>query len=231
LVLDRALVLATSGRTNRLGRMLAPMGVRYVVVPSTQGNDGGARAAAPVALRQAMAQQTDLARLRSSRGVVLYENLAYAPIRASVPPPPLPVDSRRPNRAALSTDLTRAVPLGSGATAAGTAFWGEAYDSHWKATGGDATLRHQQSFGWANGFVVDRRGDVSIDFGAQWVRWAMLAGALVIWLAVIWRWRRTRVRRDPATGIATPRRPRRERTARADPLAELDDEAFWWERV
>ena len=41
------------------------------------------------------------------------------------------------------------------------------------------TLRHQESFGWANGFVVDRRAEVSIAFEAQWVRWAMLGGALV----------------------------------------------------
>jgi hypothetical protein len=178
-----------------------------------------------------MAQQLDLARLRSSAGLALYENLAYAPIRAAVPPPALPVDSRRPNRAALATDLTRAVPLpAQGTTPPGTAFWGEAHDPEWKATGGGDALRHQESFGWANGFVVDRRADVSITFGAQWVRWAMLGGALVIWLLVIWRWRRTRVRRDPSTRTAVPR-ARRERTTRPDPLAEFDDEAFWWERV
>ena len=48
LVVDRALGLATAGLTNRLGRMLAPMGVRYVVVPSTQGRDGGAATEVPV---------------------------------------------------------------------------------------------------------------------------------------------------------------------------------------
>lgn len=229
-VVDRALVLATSGRTNRFGRMLAPMGVRYVVVPSTQGRDGDARPAPPVAVRRAMSQQLDLARLRSSRGITLYENLAFAPIRAVVPPPRLPVDSPRPNRAALATDLTRAVPLADGGVAAaGTAFWGEAYDAEWKATGGGAALRHQQSFGWANGFVVDQRGRVSIAFDSQWLRWVMLGGALVIWLLTIWRWRRTRVRRDPASRTAP--RERRDRTTRPDPLAELDDEAFWWERV
>jgi GT2 family glycosyltransferase len=230
LVVDRALLLATTGRTNRLGRMLAPMGVRYIVVPSTQGRDGGANPAVPVALRRAMAQQLDLARLRSSRGLVLYENLAYAPIRAAVPPPLLPVDSPRPNRAALATDLTRAVPLTASPARAGTAFWGEAYDSEWKATGNGDALRHQESFGWANGFVVDRRAEVSIAYEAQWVRWAMLGAALVIWLLVIWRWRRTRVRRDPSTRTAAPR-ARRERATRPDPLAEFDDEAFWWERV
>ncbi len=231
-VVDRALVLAETGRTDRLGRMLAPMGVRYVVVPSTQGRGGGDAAEAPLALRRAMAQQLDLARLRSSRGLVLYENLAYAPIRAAVPPPALPVDSRRPNRAALATDLTRAVPLPTGPTATGTAFWGEAYDSDWKATAGGTALRHQESFGWANGFVVQRRATVSITYGGQAVRWAMLGGALVIWLLVLWRWRRTRVRRDPSTrAVAARRRRERERESRPDPLAEIDDESFWWERV
>jgi GT2 family glycosyltransferase len=228
-VVDRALVLATTGRTNRLGQMLAPMGVRYVAVPSTQGRGGGASATAPVALRRAMAQQLDLAQLRSSPGLVLYENLAFAPIRAAVPPPALPVDSRQPNRVAITTDLSRATPLPSGPMAPGTAFWGEAHDSHWKATGNGTTLRHQQTFGWANGYVVDRRATVSISFTEQWVRWAMLGGALVLWILVIWRWRRTRVRRD--TSGRTVRRPRRERDERPDPLAELDDEAFWWERV
>ena len=78
--------------------------------------------------------------------------------------------------------------------------------------------------------MVERRATVSIAYEAQWVRWAMLAGALVIWLFVLWRWRRTRVRRDPSTRRPTSR-PRRDRTAKPDPLAELDDEAFWWERV
>ena len=84
-VVDRALGLATAGLTNRLGRMFAPMGVRYVVVPSNQGRDGGAPAAVPVGVRRAMSEQLDLAQLRSSAGLVLYENLAYTPLAASVP--------------------------------------------------------------------------------------------------------------------------------------------------
>jgi GT2 family glycosyltransferase len=227
-ILDRALGLAMTGRTNRLGRMLAPMGVRLIAVPSTQGRGGGAAASVPVALRQAMGQQLDLARLRSSRGLVLYENLAYAPLRASVPPPRLPVDSPSPNRAAQSTDLTRARPLTSTA-AAGTVLWGEAYDGEWKASGNGDALRHERAFGWTNGYAVKRRATVSLRYDAQWVRWVMLLVALVIWVFVVWRWRRTRVRRD-RVGRAQVRTAR-ERRGRADPLAELDDESFWWERV
>ena len=67
-VVDRALDLATAGLTNRLGRMLAPMGVRYVVVPSTQGPGGGAATSVPRAVRTAMAQQLDFAQLQLERG-------------------------------------------------------------------------------------------------------------------------------------------------------------------
>ncbi len=207
-VVDRAITLATAGRTNRLGRMLAPMGVRYVVVPTSQGPGGGAVAPAPVAVRAAMSAQLDLARLRSSAGLVLYENLAYVPLR-SVVPGDVPVGSRRPNRAALTADLSGAVPLASAPVPAGTVLWGEAYDSEWGAARNGSSLRHEQAFGWGNGFALGRPGTVSIDYGAQWQRWAMLAGSLLIWLLVVWRWRRTRVRRDPrgARGLgATPAR-------------------------
>jgi hypothetical protein len=228
-VVDRALALAVTGRTNRLGRMLAPMGVRYVTVPSTQGRGGGgASAPRPVALRRAMAQQLDFAQLRSAPGLVLYENLAYAPIAAAVPPPRLPVDPVRPNLAALTTDLTRAQPLSDGDDA-GTVLWGEAYDEHWEATAGGDTLRHQRAFSWANGFRIVDGSDVSIAYTAQWVRWVVLVGALLLWVLVALRWRRTRTRREPRS--SAPRRERRERRERVDPLADLDDDALWWERV
>jgi hypothetical protein len=114
---------------------------------------------------------------------------------------------------------------------AGTVLWGEAFNSEWSATGGSASLRHERAFGWANGFALGRRGSVSIAYGAQWQRWALLAVSLLIWVIVAWRWRRTRVRRDPAARALTAQR-RRERKERHDPLTEvLDEDAFWWERV
>ena len=123
------------------------------------------------------------------------------------------------------------MPLTAAPVGAGTILWGEAYDSEWDATSDGRSLPHEQAFGWANGFVAKRRGTVSIAYAAQWHRWAMLAGALVIWLFVVWRWRRTRVRRDPAER-ARAARTRRERRERYDPLADvIDEDSFWWERV
>ena len=73
---------------------------------------------------------------------------------------------------------------------------------------------------------------MTIAYDAQWQRWALLAGALVIWLLVVWRWRRTRVRRDPSCGRPTCVPGANVGSVDRSPLDDvLDDDAFWWERV
>ena len=134
-VIDHAIELARDGLTNRIGRLLAPAGVRWVALPATQGPDGGVAPAPLPGWRRALDGQLDLARLRTASGLVLYENLAWIPIRASVgraDAGAVPVGPRDPVRAALGTDLSGATPLASGATAPpGVVLWGEAYDSEW----------------------------------------------------------------------------------------------------
>jgi GT2 family glycosyltransferase len=232
-LVDRALELTTSGLTNRLGRMLAPMGVRYVVVPSTQGTGGGAVAPAPLALRSALGAQLDLARLRSSAGIVIYENLAWIPLQSVVKAGgnAVPVGSPDPLRAALGVDV-EASPVGSGSVPPGTLLWGEAYDDHWTASGTQGDLRHVETFGWSNGYRVTAAGPVTLSFDAQWQRWALLAAAVVMWVLVGRRWWRTRVRRSRPSR-ADRARVRRERDEQhEDPFAPaVDDDTYWWERV
>ena len=73
---------------------------------------------------------------------------------------------------------------------------------------------------------------MTLEYTDQWQRWAFLGGALVIWLFVIWRWRRTRVRKPRRRDVEAARDRRERRSPRPDPLAEvLDEDAFWWERV
>ena len=149
-------------------------------IPSTQGTGRWRDAAdAPVATRRAMAQQLDLARLRSSRGLVLYENLAYAPIRAAVPPPSLPVDSRRPNRAALvdrshacgaAPDRARLAPAPRSGVRPTTR-------SGRRPAAATRSGTRSRSAGPTGSSSTGAR-TVSIAYEAQWVRWAMLGGAL-----------------------------------------------------
>ena len=223
-VVDRSLTLAEDGLTNRLGRLLAPAGVRYVVLPTSQGVDGGARAPASPALRVALANQLDLARLETDGDLVLYENLAWIPLAAVVAAPAsddVPTGAVAPVAAALGTDVAGdAKPL-SGDVAGGIVLWGEAYNAAWEATGRDGALRHVRTFGWANGYPVTRpEGSVSLAFTEQWARWAMLGVSLVVWIAVAMWWWRTRA---PRRTFDEAPRERRERAARPDPLAEMLD--------
>jgi hypothetical protein len=241
-VVDRAVTLARDGLTDRLGRLLAPAGVRWVALPTTQGRGGGAAPQVLPGWRRALDEQLDLARLRTRAGLVLYENLAWIPLRASVTGPAaatVPLGPQPAVPAALGTDLSAAEPLGQGGTASrGVVLWAEAFDSAWEATAarrnGDATLVHQRAFGWSNGYRVPASGAVTTRFTDQWQRWAFLAVALVIWVVVGWWWWRTRIRfaeRFPMVGPDGSPLPRRERRRR-DVLREADDdEVFWWERA
>jgi hypothetical protein len=211
-VLGHAIELAQRGLTGRLGRMLAPMGVRYVVLPTGQGKGGGAHAKAPAGLRRTLDDQLDLAQLRTVAGITLYSNLAYAPLLSVVPEgTEVPTGSRDPNVAALSTDLSSAVPVDQRAPRAGTLLWQEAHDTGWEADG-VRRAAPSDAFGWTNGYTVTRAGSVSVHYRQQWERWAMLAGMLVIWVVALMRWTRTRTRRDPAERAAARERRRRERS-------------------
>src|SRR5262249_21489481 len=87
-LVQEAVELVTDRRTTRLGKVLAPMGVRYVAIPTTLGPDADRderNTTVTASLRRALGDQLDLVRLRTARGLVLYENLSWIPARAVVP--------------------------------------------------------------------------------------------------------------------------------------------------
>jgi GT2 family glycosyltransferase len=86
-----ALELAVGHHTSRLGRVLAPMGVQYIAVPtalapssaSPTSSAGMAVPAGAVAdLRAALGEQLDLAQVAADDAVALYRNVAFAPLRS-----------------------------------------------------------------------------------------------------------------------------------------------------
>ena len=231
-VVDEAIDLSRVGRTNRLGRLLAPVGVRYVVLPRTQGPGGGAR-------RRCRGHGQDARRARRpARPGAAALRVGIRPLReprvvplASVVTGPaadeVPVGSNYPLRAALSADLAgRAHPVLDGAPVPpGTVLFGEAYDVDWKIEDGSARSRHTEAFGLVNGFELGRRSTVSFAFGGQYQRWLLLAASVVIWLAVIVRWRRTRERTRPV-GSPRSRRERAPPTTRSRRSSTRT--RYWW---
>jgi GT2 family glycosyltransferase len=233
-----AVELALDGRTNRLGRLVAPMGVRYVAAPSRNG-PGGPLGTPVGGLRARLADQLDLARLGVESGLVLYENTAWFPGRGVADEgAEVPTGDRAPIPAALRTDLAGEVtPLGDAPAGPGQVVDAQAYDDAWKATVDGRPLRHAVGFGWANTWALPDRGEVALSFTDQRPTTLMIAGQAVLWLVVAvigWTGRRRRLRVDTAPGrsraqrreAAELRRQARDEARDRRRRDELDDD-FW----
>lgn len=239
-VVKRAVSLALDGRTNRLGRLVAPMGVRYVAAPLRNG-PGGPRGVPIVGLQLRLADQLDLAQLQAEPGMVLYENTAWFTARGvAAASAEVPTGAVSPIASALDTDLSGEVtPLTDRPAPPGTVVFGQAFDADWEASAGP-TLRHARGFGWANAYALADRAEVSLKYTKQSATDLMVAGQAVLWLIVLivaWRGRRRRVRLaaepEPTEESRNDRRERAEmrRAARAEERdrmrrEELDDD-FW----
>jgi GT2 family glycosyltransferase len=78
--------LAFGRQTSRLGRLLAPMGVRYIVVVDQGAPEpfGGVVRPSPPSLREALAEQLDLVEVDVNPALTVYRNAAWAPTVSAV---------------------------------------------------------------------------------------------------------------------------------------------------
>ncbi len=85
--LGQAVQLAESGSTSQLGRLLAPAGIRYIVVvenlaPTLGGSAMAAAAPTPPLLLPALMGQDDLLPVPGAQGYAVFENTEALPVRA-----------------------------------------------------------------------------------------------------------------------------------------------------
>ena len=129
-------------RSNRVGALLGPMGVRYLAVP--QRPDPGLERtdpAPPRAARRRSADQLDLVRLEGPPGLELYENRAWIPGAAVLPRPGRCRGRRRPARTGRSGRRRRATRCATASRCRrARSLWSQSYDGAWSASsnGGDA---------------------------------------------------------------------------------------------
>lgn len=211
-LLAESIDLVTTSRTNRLGHLLAPMGVRYIAVPDRRGADDQVLADLP-SVRVALANQLDLTRLETRTGLVVYENQAWAPLGAVLVDDAagLPVDSKDPKQAASRTDLTGAAPVALPGTTevavpAGTVLWSEAFSSGWRASASGQSVAHVRTFGWANGYVLGVPGRISLRYARQGTRDVVVVLELAAWLLVLGGLFVTRSRPDDSGSGGSARR-------------------------
>ncbi len=200
--LGRALLVARGGDTARLGHLLAPLGVRYVVAVSQFAPDHGAVKPVDGVLADALGRQLDLSVSRVDDGAIVYANDAWIPRRAVVPTGTSVEATSGTGFGVVSASTAPAFAKGvvgpvhrSLAVGPGTLLWSEAADRGWHANAPGLDLVRSNAFAWTNAFALPAHASVGIHYEAGRTRGVLIWLEVVLWVAALAGWRRTRIRR------------------------------------
>ncbi len=180
--LVKSLNAALRGETNRLGRLLAPMGVRYVVVADRAAPlpDSTSLVPMPEDMVSALDQQLDLSSISVNPGLALYEIDGSWPLRSDATEQVGVLNSQSdladaPRKLAdlVTADLEAPVAvLGRGP---GTSFNGDVKadrliahaatgDPGWSLKVDGETQQRSDIWGWAQTFDTDRGGKATLGY-------------------------------------------------------------------
>jgi len=195
-LLGDAVNVARRGETTRLGHVLAPMAVRYIVVPvaiAPGSRRDRARPPDPDIL-PALAAQLDMKRVDTDPSLIVYENAAWLPGRALLDEAgteAIEGDARDTVRTELRgsrpvlNDAESATSFKGDIPESGYVFLSESASERWKLTAGGGTAERQRAFGWANVFGVDEAGSARLRYQTSPVRWLALLIEVLLWAAVV----------------------------------------------
>ena len=191
-----ALQLATTGETSRLGRMLGPMSVRYVIVPLRAGPQASGAAAypPPSALVNTLAGQLDMRQKDIDDALVVYENEAWIPERARLTDAAAAASDQAGFESLVRTDVsgaTAVLPDANGANSwsgdlpPGVTYLSAPANSRWHLDVGGTTVARRPAFGWANAFDVTTAGPATLSYDTPVTRYVFVAVQAVLWLGAI----------------------------------------------
>lgn len=205
--LNDALVLAADGGTSRLGAMLAPMGVRYIVVPLGKAPAPYTKdPQRPEQLLSMLEGQLDFSSVDVNVGVVVYRNTAWGPARALLPAgTEVPTDAS--DSPARTLPAVQGAPVAlpntdhfadfsGGLDAAAEVYLSAASSTRWRLVVDGEDVPRKDAMGWSNVFSVDHAGAARLYFDTPSSRPLLLAGQVLLWLAATFYILRVRVVTD-----------------------------------
>lgn len=201
--LERILASVLARRTEQAGRLLAPLGVRYVVL----------RPDADPRLAGAFARQIDFRFAQRFRGSQVIANEAWLSVATAVSskewiaasgsqpgPGPLASAPEDPGRTATLRRVRPGLLAGRTGTGATALLLAEEYNDRWRARLGDREVEPSRSFGWANAFdLTEGQGPVVLSWTGQGKhRLGLVLNALIIVvISTVWSRRSARERGQP----------------------------------
>ena len=183
------------GQTARAGRLLAPLSVRFIVVPII---DGGASTrskpiAAPRSLVDSLSRQLDLRRRYASPDLVIFENTSWVPLRSVLTESGAASSKLAGATSMIATNIGGASAFGesvrpesstSGQVQPSTVHLGVPYTSRWKLTANGQNIAARPAFGLTNAYDIPTESLVTLTFQSSVIHMALILVQFVVWCVV-----------------------------------------------
>jgi len=190
-----AMLAVVNRETVRSGRLLAPLAVRYIVVPIVDGAEStiSRPLPAPSDLLRALATQLDFRRVYQASDLVIYENVAWLPSLAVVDAQTAELSKQAGDDVLLSSPLGAASPIARSQGIGSDVFQVEPSTVHFavpfserlelEVNGEEVVSR--VAFGGTAAFDVESAGSARVVFDTPLTRYIFVLIQLALWLVVI----------------------------------------------
>lgn len=220
-----ALDQIAAGSTQRAGRLLAPMGIRYVIAPKFDDvvSTTTDPIPLPVGLVDALDKQLDIVSVVGLPTFEFFENTSWLSTASMLTGATADASRTAGNEALVRADLTEQVPLFSGAVATeraedqvvpGTVHLAVPFDTNWRLEVNGVELTPRRAFGTTTAFDVDTAGAAVLSYDTPGSRTVALGFQFLMWALAIFG----------ATRVSIPLARRRGPLVSGGTLITLDEE-------
>ena len=226
---EEALGLIATGSTLRAGRLLAPLGIRYVVIPYADGANSTSADPLPVpeGLVAAFENQLDLGAIYGPPSLEIFVNQAFIPVGAQ-----LTGESAEASRLAGEANLAQVdldaqpsmlgvdtgPPTAANEVISGVVHVGIPYDERIKLSVDGTDVPGRPGFGVTTAFDIETAGTGRIDYDRDENRGWWIATQLTLWFALL----------VVAAGARAPFVRRRLSSSHDETLIDLDEQGAPW---
>jgi hypothetical protein len=221
-----ALDQIADGSTQRAGRLLAPLGIRYIVVPEFDGVNSTTTdpMELPIGLVGALDEQLDIASTVSIPTFGFFENTSWLPTYSLLTGPTAEASRTAGDAALVRSDLSQVTPIFSGADAQsastaqvtpGVVHLAVPYDENWTLEVDGVDIAPRRAFGVTMAFDVETAGVATLAYATPGSRPFVLVFQALVWIAVLFG----------ATRVSVPLARRRGPLVTDETLITFEDDA------
>lgn len=191
-----ALDQIASGSTQRAGQLLAPLGIRYIVVPEFDGVNSTPAdpMELPTGLVAAFDEQLDIVSVVGLPAVEFFENTSWIPTYSLLTGATAEASRTAGDAAVVRADLSNVQPIFSGADAQqtsrnevlpGVVHLAYPYDENWTLEIDGEQIESRPAFGATTAFDIDQPGVASLSYSTPGSRTLTVVLQAVLWLAAV----------------------------------------------